>query len=154
MRILVVSDTHGDSRSLHKALLAQPSADVVIHLGDGADDVTAVKYDFPNKMFVQVKGNCDFGSSLPLTEILTLEGKKIFSTHGHAYDVKWEQDKIISAAQNNNADILLFGHTHIPTSTFFNGLHILNPGSLKGFGGTYGYIDISHQGVFTNIVKK
>ena len=34
MRILVTSDTHGDFGSLRRAILAQPSADIVIHLGD------------------------------------------------------------------------------------------------------------------------
>ena len=35
MRILVASDTHGDAASLRRAILAQPQAQVVIHLGDG-----------------------------------------------------------------------------------------------------------------------
>lgn len=154
MRILVVSDTHGDSRSLHKVLLAQSTADVVIHLGDGASDIQTVKYDFPNKMFIQVKGNCDFASSLPEKEIVTLADKRIFCTHGHIYDVKWDSDKIISVAKQNDANILLFGHTHIPIANYIDGLYVLNPGSLKGFGGTYGYIDITEQSIFTTIVKK
>ena len=38
MRILVVSDTHRDQYSLEQAVLRQPKAEVVIHLGDGADE--------------------------------------------------------------------------------------------------------------------
>ena len=32
MRILVVSDSHGNDGSLRRAILAQPKAEVVIHL--------------------------------------------------------------------------------------------------------------------------
>ena len=35
MRILVVSDTHGDLRTLMKAVNAQPSAEIIVHCGDG-----------------------------------------------------------------------------------------------------------------------
>ena len=44
MRILVVSDTHGDAWSLHEAIKRQKTAVVVIHLGDGADDTESMKY--------------------------------------------------------------------------------------------------------------
>lgn len=60
MRILVVSDTHGDENGLHKVLLSQPKAEIVIHLGDGENDVEVQKYRFPQKMFLQVRGNCDW----------------------------------------------------------------------------------------------
>ena len=34
MRILVVSDTHGSDSDLRRAILAQPKAELVIHLAD------------------------------------------------------------------------------------------------------------------------
>ena len=49
MRILVTSDTHGDFGRLRRAILAQQGADIVIHLGDGGDDVEKVRFSFPNK---------------------------------------------------------------------------------------------------------
>ena len=51
MRILVVSDTHGDEAALYDALMQQPKAEVVIHLGDGERDVEAQKFRFPGKCF-------------------------------------------------------------------------------------------------------
>ena len=36
MRILVVSDTHGDLRSLIKAVDAQRKAEIIVHCGDAA----------------------------------------------------------------------------------------------------------------------
>ena len=83
MRILVVSDTHGNDSSLRRAILAQPKAEVVIHLGDGEEELLRAKRAFPEKMFLAVRGNCDFGSDLPLTEEFTAQGVKIFYTHGH-----------------------------------------------------------------------
>ena len=62
MRILVVSDTHGNDSSLRRAILAQPKAEVVIHLGDGEEELLRAKRAFPEKMFLAVRGNCDLGS--------------------------------------------------------------------------------------------
>ncbi len=154
MRILVVSDTHGDSDALHQAILSQPKAEIVIHLGDGENDVDSVKPYFPNKMFLQVRGNCDFGSSLPHSEEFLTEGVRIFYTHGHIYNVKWQDDLIRAAARERHADILLYGHTHQAVSAYQDGLYILNPGSLKRIDGSYGFIDITAQGIITNVVQK
>mgnify|MGYP000411403135 FL=1 len=60
MRILVVSDTHRDQYSLEQAVLRQPKAEVVIHLGDGADEAEMVKAKFPEKTFLQVRGVFSF----------------------------------------------------------------------------------------------
>lgn len=35
MRILVVSDTHGDFRTLRKVVDAHQEADIIVHCGDG-----------------------------------------------------------------------------------------------------------------------
>ena len=65
MRILVVSDSHGNDGNLRRAILAQPKAEVVIHLGDGEEELLRAKRSFPEKMFLAVRGNCDWGSALP-----------------------------------------------------------------------------------------
>lgn len=153
MRILVVSDTHGDAAALRRALLAQPKAEVVIHLGDGQDDLDQVRFSFPGRTYLQVKGNCDWGSSLPATGEFEAEGARIFYTHGHAYGVKSGDYTIISAAREHKADILLFGHTHQPREDYEDGLHIMNPGRLSGWEPTYGVIDITPQGIVLNVIK-
>lgn len=153
MRILVTSDTHGDSGSLRRAILAQPKADIVIHLGDGGDDVEKVRFSFPNKTFLQVRGNCDWGSAVPTAGEYTAQGKKIFYTHGHNYGVKSGDYTIISEARSRKADILLFGHTHQPREDYEDGLYIMNPGRLSGWEPTYGIIDITEQGIVLNVMK-
>ena len=43
MRILVVSDTHGDLRSLIKAVDAQRKAEIIVHCGDGEEQQRFLK---------------------------------------------------------------------------------------------------------------
>lgn len=149
----MVSDTHKDEASLRKAVLEQTKAEIVIHLGDGADEAQKMKDSFPEKMFLMVRGNCDWGSTLPAIGEITVDGKKIFYTHGYSYNVKYGLGEAISAARSHKADILLFGHTHEALCDYEDGLYIMNPGSLFGSRGTYGIIDITEAGIVTNIIK-
>ena len=153
MRILVVSDSHGSAYGLRRAIMAQPKAEVVIHLGDGEDDVARVKNLFPEKMFLSVKGNCDLGSQLPPTGEFTVEGVKIFYTHGHLYGVKSGFYTLECAAREKKAQVALFGHTHNAFEDYADGLYLLNPGSLSGWEPSYGTVDITPQGIVTNVVK-
>ena len=153
MRILVVSDTHRDGSSLRRAIMSQPEAEAVIHLGDGAEEAEEAKLDFPGKMFYLVRGNCDWGCTLPTEGLAELGGKRIFYTHGYTYRVKYGSYEAVSAARSEKADILLFGHTHEPFTSYEDGLYIMNPGSLHGSLGTYGTIDITPAGIVLNIVR-
>ena len=153
MRILVVSDTHRDAYALRQAILNQPSAEVVIHLGDGAEEAQELKDSFPDKMFLMVRGNCDWGSVLPAEGDVTFAGKHIFYTHGYTYNVKYGLYTATAAARDRGADILLFGHTHVAMTDYEDGLYLMNPGSLHGSRGTYGILDLTDAGVATNILK-
>lgn len=153
MRILVVSDTHRDVSSLRRAIMSQEKAEAVIHLGDGAEEAQEAKLDFPGKLFYLVRGNCDWGSLLPVEGLANLAGKRIFYTHGYTYNVKYGTYEILSAARRRKANILLFGHTHQPFTSYEDGLYVMNPGSLNGSGGTYGTIDITPAGIVMNIVR-
>lgn len=155
MRILVVSDTHGDEGALWRALEAQPAARTVIHLGDGVREAEDMAARFPEKTFYIVRGNCDFRSAaghLPYVREEVCGGKRLFFTHGHLYDVKSDLYRIGCAARERQADVLLFGHTHRPLATYDDGLYLFNPGSLFG-GGTYGVLDITTAGVVMNVVE-
>lgn len=145
MRILVLSDSHGSEFNTRLALEQQPEAKYVFHLGDGERDLARVKDSYPNKIFVQVKGNCDFYSRLPENEILTVENKKIFLTHGYLEQVKFTYTTLYYKAKELPADIALFGHTHVPFLDYDDGMYIFNPGSLRD--GLYGIIDITDAGI-------
>ena len=151
MRILVVSDTHGDLRKLMKAVNAQPSAEIIVHCGDGDEQVQYLKDTIKDKMIVGVRGNCDWCSSLPSKEIISVCGKRIFITHGHLYNAKVGLYNIMCAAREEKADILLFGHTHNAMTYYEDGLYVMTPGSCSGYMASYGYIDITDKGeIVTN----
>ncbi len=152
MRIVVASDSHKDYYSLQKAVMSQPTADVVIFCGDGEDDIDTLEMKFPEKMIIAVKGNTDWCSEKRYSEEIELEGKNLFITHGHLFGVKHDYSQIINQAHSLEADILLFGHTHVPYTDYDNGMYILNPGSI-GYSGTYGIIDITKAGIVTNIIN-
>lgn len=153
MTILVFSDTHGDMTKIQRAIMSHMDADVVIHCGDGESDLNYMKTLFPAKAFYNVKGNCDWCSDLPGVLEITLEGKKIFATHGHLYGAKMGIMNLVYAAKEKKADILLYGHTHIAMNEYEDGLYIMNPGSCHGYGATYGIIDITDKGILTSIAK-
>lgn len=152
MRILVTSDSHGNFRNLRQAVLAQPSAQLIMHLGDGADDLEDVRLEFPERQFLQVRGNNDWSSALPLEGEITLQQTKIFYTHGHKYNVKYGLYDLAQEARRRQADVVLFGHTHVPYADYDDGLYLMNPGSLSTYDGSYGLLDLTPQGIVTNII--
>lgn len=145
MRILVLSDSHGDYLSLKTAISNHPTAEVIVFLGDGERDLDRLGNLLENKFVIRVKGNCDFASLLPENHIQTIEGKRIFATHGYIENVKFGDDRLIYKGQSLDAHIILYGHTHVPVSKYVDGVYVLNPGSIRD--GNYGFVDITEKGV-------
>lgn len=152
MRILVMSDSHGDIYAAKAAVMSQSGAEVIIHCGDGADEADEIRRSFRDKHVISVRGNNDYGKAANKSELITLEGKKIFVTHGHLYGVKSGLYTVTCAAREAGADVLLFGHTHEALELYDDGLYIMNPGSLRSYPRTYGILEISEKGIITNIV--
>lgn len=155
MRIIVVSDTHGDYFNFEKVIETQSKADLFIHLGDGEQEADEIADLYPSKKFLTVSGNCDFGSPSPASGEIILAGKRIFYTHGHPYQVKYGLTGLIMEARNRKADIALYGHTHESYTSYEDGLYIMNPGSLghpHDGKPTYGVIDLTAAGIVFNIV--
>lgn len=150
MRLLVVSDSHSNAYNLRNAVLRQPNADMIIHLGDGQSEYESVILG-GDKESVFVRGNCDYNSKYPALRILEVGGKRVMCTHGYAYHVKYGLLTLSLAAKEQKADIVLFGHTHQPLELYEDGIYYLNPGSVSS--GTYGYVDILSSGIMTNILK-
>lgn len=125
-KILVFSDSHKQTEYLNKALALNADADMIVHLGDGASDLTLRLPDEHRTPIVAIEGNGEYYGTmridrryLPKKEVmLEFEGKRIFMTHGHLYDVKYGLGRIISHACAEGADIVLFGHTHMPLSEY------------------------------------
>lgn len=154
MRILVISDSHGNLKNVESVIKAQPKAEVIIHCGDGNEQAQYIKDNYREKMVIAVKGNCDWMCDAPSKEVFNISGKRIFVTHGHLYNAKFGLYNLVCAAREEKADILLFGHTHSAMNEYDDGLYIMNPGSCSGYCPSYGYIDITEKGeIVTNIVR-
>lgn len=157
MRIVVFSDSHRDYFPLQRIVLAQPTAEVFLHLGDGEEEFEQLRRQFPTKLMRGVAGNCDWGSIGRKFDFITCEGKRIFFTHGHLYGVKTGLSSLLQAARGMQADIALYGHTHIHHTGYVDGMYILNPGSVsspRDGHPSYGVIDITPAGIVTNIITR
>lgn len=144
MKLLVVSDTHGDAGQLERAIEQEKDADALIFLGDGFRDTEDIEYLYPNMKIYLVSGNCDTGCYAPTEGLAPFGGILFFYTHGHMYDVKNGLYKIAYAAKQRGADVVLFGHTHCAVTEKIDGITLFNPGSLSAWcgRGTYGVITI------------
>lgn len=144
MRILVVSDSHSYYSTLEDILKRERSADMVIHLGDFADDMNMMDEYVAGKPVVICRGNCDlYGNDYAEQHVFELEGKKLLCCHGHRYHVKDGIYALYAAAREQEADICLFGHTHSARLDEENGIFILNPGAVCN--GDYAVIDIKND---------
>lgn len=157
MRIIVISDTHGNVNNLKSVFLRNHDADLFIHLGDGERDLNTFLSDhteYINKT-IHVCGNCDINSMSPGFVVLPILGHKIFATHGHLFAVKNGLEVIKKNAKKNDCDIVLFGHTHIRCNRKEDELFLLNPGSASypndSTKPSFGHIDLSSSGVVINI---
>ena len=158
MRIVVISDTHGNYSALEKVIMRNTDADWIIHLGDGErelDNFLLNHMELSQKL-IHVSGNCDGSSLSPETFILPVGEHRILATHGHNYGVKISLEMLKMTARENNCDIVLFGHTHVRYESFEDGLYIMNPGSAScphdEKPPSFGHIDISPAGVVLNVV--
>ena len=127
--ILILSDTHGVKIKMMAAVHRFSEADMIFHLGDNSRDADYIR-TLTSKPVYGVRGNCDLNSSAEAELLLTVEGVKILLVHGHKQSVKSSLLGLGLYAQEKEADVALFGHTHIPTEQFYNGIHLYNPGSL------------------------
>ena len=143
MRFLIFSDTHG-TRTPMKELYERYPNDGIIHLGDYISDARWMLERTNGHPVYQVVGNCDCGERGPEQQLLELGGVKVLMTHGHRYRVKGGYLEAFYAAKAAGAQVLLFGHTHIPFMERKEGILMLNPGSLRAPGREYAILEIEN----------
>ena len=135
MLYLVFSDSHGDvSQASWIIEQFKDRANGVIHLGDHADDFHKLQQKYQDKYgmaFLNVRGNCDLASPDPDLRTFTVEKRKVLLVHGHQQHVSYGTAELKMLARQNSANVVLFGHTHIPFLSEEEGLLILNPGSIS-----------------------
>lgn len=127
MRILVISDTHRNIDSL-TSVMEDQKPDLILHLGDNVEDGEMISRIYGLETII-VRGNGDFNQDYPNDRVLDLAGKRIFMTHGHRYSVRNGHMSLYYKSLETGADIVLYGHTHIPVNLREKDLIIMNPGS-------------------------
>ncbi len=157
MRIIVISDTHGNYNAIESVFMRNKDADWFFHLGDGENELDRfiITHMDMSQKIIHVAGNCDYDSLSPTTFILPVPGHRIFAAHGHRLAVKNDLSLLKKAALENECDIAIFGHTHVPYNQYDDGMYLFNPGTaataVGGVKSTFGCIDISDDGVLLNV---
>lgn len=135
MRVAVISDSHGNTRTLERlaTLLHGKGITMVLHLGD----------DYRDLAFLSSRGLEVIGvpgvfcpeyadARIPNRRLVELAGVKLFLTHTdsrHRHDRPGDPDPQEAAWE---ADLILYGHTHVPALEERESGWWLNPGHLKG----------------------
>ena len=129
MTILVLSDSHGNVENMVRAVeLTDPR--MILHLGDCWNDGVRLHDRFPAIEFHQVPGNCDFRPGEEAEKLLMTADKRILMCHGHTRAVKQSLMAAGYAAEEQAADLFLFGHTHRPFVDWRGKCLFVNPGSI------------------------
>lgn len=146
MKIGVISDTHGSLSAWDEAFQKYlATMDLIIHCGDilyhGPRNPLPDGYD-PAKLAASlnrcpvpilfVKGNCDAEVDQLLLEAAIeapyvhcyLSGIRILAHHGHALTMENLPPKVV-----RDYNLIISGHTHLPSIQQNHGLTLLNPGS-------------------------
>ncbi|MGN0382669.1 MAG: metallophosphoesterase family protein [Eubacterium sp.] len=130
MKVLIISDTHRHLQTLGMTLYREKGIDMLIHCGDIEGDEEQIRemVDCPCLM---VSGNNDFFSQLNREEIFDLGKYRVWLTHGHNYGVTIGYERIASEGKAFGMQIIMCGHTHKPVVYEYQGVTIINPGSLS-----------------------
>ncbi|SFA83658.1 hypothetical protein SAMN05216249_10382 [Acetitomaculum ruminis DSM 5522] len=129
MKILVVSDTHGYNDNLKRVLEIEGTIDALFHLGDLEMDAGVIE-NMAQCPCELIAGNNDLFSVYPREKMVNISSCNIFMTHGHKYYVNTETDFIKKKGISMGADIVMFGHTHVPVVDTDYNITLINPGSL------------------------
>ena len=118
----LISDTHGLLRaSVHTALAG---VDLILHAGDvGDDDVLAELATIAPTL--AVSGNTDPPGWLPESLDLVLNGRRVHVSHGHETGSPTPE----KLAARYDADVIVYGHTHVQAVAELNGTLVVNPGA-------------------------
>lgn len=130
MKILIVSDTHGKNENYLSVIQKVSPIDLLIHLGDLQGSEDYIESVTPCRMEM-VSGNNDIFSGIPKEKIIRIGKYTVLLTHGHRYGVYYGTSDLEDVAAREKADIVMFGHTHVPMIDLSDSVWLINPGSLS-----------------------
>ncbi|MFA5145203.1 MAG: metallophosphoesterase family protein [Candidatus Omnitrophota bacterium] len=152
MRICVISDTHIPDRAqdIPRQVWEEiKKSDMVIHAGDFVDSSVLDKLKSACGNVKAVWGNMDSEETrktLRQKEIFKIGNHVIGIMHGYGAPNKLA-DLMASIFKDDNVNLIIFGHSHIPLNEKKGGVLFFNPGSPtdKVFSqyNSYGIIEIN-----------
>ncbi len=138
MDLLLLADTHVPRRARalpEEVWQAVAAADVVVHAGDWVDLALLEELHGRSARLVAVHGNNDgpaLRARLPEVARADLDGLRLAVVHETGASAGRERrcDARYGPGSTAPADVLVFGHSHVPwDTTTASGLRLLNPGS-------------------------
>ncbi|WP_339228309.1 metallophosphoesterase [Oceanobacillus sp. FSL K6-2867] len=124
--VLILSDSHGLSNEV-VAIKERHDVKWSIHCGDSELEFDADEL----QGFYRVGGNCDFDVRYPDEQTIELDGLTFYITHGHLFDVKMNLMRLSYRAEEENAQVVCFGHSHIAGAEKVEKKLFINPGSIR-----------------------
>ena len=123
-RIGIIADTHGLLRP--EAIEALRGVDAIVHAGDvGGDHVLdGLRALAP---LTYVEGNNDDGEGTAIVRV-TIGGLRILLTHILPRPHKPAR-RVIDSLRSTPADVVIFGHSHLPHDEVVDGVRYFNPAS-------------------------
>ncbi|MGG0644721.1 metallophosphoesterase [Sporosarcina gallistercoris] len=125
MKLIVMSDSHGDLETIQAIRNRETDADAFFHCGDSE---LAGDEEILHGMEI-VQGNCDGNAAFPESVLADAGSQKVLMVHGHQHGVKGSLMQLKYAAEQVDADIVLFGHSHLYGAELQDGVLYVNPGS-------------------------
>jgi hypothetical protein len=165
MKIVIISDTHGNVANFKKAInwLNKENIQIILHCGDigSLESLKESLADFKGE-FLGVLGNMDKSfkilieeyNKIPRAKIkedvleTEIDKKRIAITHF--------PDPAKKLAQSGKFDLVFYGHTHRPWDEKVGECHIINPGELAGqfYKPTFAFYDTSTGNLELKILEK
>lgn len=127
MKVLVVSDNHADVSVLEDLINIYDDIDLWLHCGDSEMSSSHPVWE----TFKSVQGNMDWDSVLPRILLKELFGTTFLVLHGHRHQIKRTTDLMKEEAKKHSADVVFYGHSHIPKIDKDEGIYFINPGSIS-----------------------
>ncbi|MBX0330603.1 metallophosphatase family protein [Oscillochloris sp. ZM17-4] len=146
-RIGLIADTHMPDRlpDLPEAIgVALGDVDLILHAGD-VGELRVIDALSALAPVIAVHGNDDTLESqreLPYQQIISAGGLRLLLTHAHypdradelasRQDDSWvpKLDRRAAMARRAGAQIVVFGHTHVPMTVPWGGVLLINPGAV------------------------
>ncbi len=129
-KALIFSDSHGRIENMLDVISKNKDVDAIFHAGDIERDADRLRNSVMCPVYI-VKGNCDWFGSMPEKITVEFAGKKVAICHGHRYLNMGNKDLLTYFGREEGADLVIFGHTHVPFLEQAYPVTLLNPGSIS-----------------------